>query len=44
MDHIGVGVACDGVERGAPSTNVTKICRPPRSCMAPDVDHVTAYT
>ena len=44
MAHIGAGEACGGVQRGAPSANVARLCRPPGSCVAPDANHVAACT
>jgi len=42
--HIGVGKPCVGVQQGGPSTNVAKLCHPPRTCVKLDVDHGAAYT
>ena len=39
-----VGVACNGVQRGAPFTNITKMCRPLGTCVALDVDLGAACT
>jgi hypothetical protein len=44
MTHIGADEACGGVQRGAPFANAATLCRPPGSCVAPDVDHVVACT
>ena len=44
MVHIGTGEACIEVQWGAPSANVTTLCCPPRSCVAPDADHVANCT
>ena len=44
LAYLEVGVACGGVQRGTPSANVTKMCRPPGTCVALDVDHGAACT
>ena len=44
MNHIDVVKAYDRTQRGAPSGNVAKLCRPPGTCVAPNFDHVAACT
>jgi len=33
-----------GPSQGAPSASVTQLCRPPRTCVAPDADHGVVCT
>jgi hypothetical protein len=44
MDHIRMGKACGGVQRGAPYANVATLFRPPGSCVAPNADHAATFT
>ena len=44
MVHNRVGEASDGVLQGVLSTSETKLCRPPETYVAPDVDHGVAFT
>ena len=44
MAHIKIGEDYGGAQRGAPYANVAKICHPPGTYVAPDVDHVASYT
>lgn len=44
MAHIRAVEACGGAQRDVPSANVAKLCRPPRTCVAPDAYHVIACT
>ena len=38
-----MGEACGVAQQGAPSINVAKLCLPPETCVAPNVDDDDAY-
>jgi len=44
MTHIEAKKSCGGAQRGASSVNVTKLCLPPRTYVALDIDHDAACT
>jgi hypothetical protein len=44
MTHNGVGKASYGVLLGILSASATKLCRPPETYVAPNVDHGVACT